>query len=216
MNSIMDIKQLRDWGCLDNSCLQDHFCSLWRFPWWGYMWERFAVTPCILSWESDRGHEHEWALFRATIKIIFVVYEGFHGEDTCERGLRVKPCILSWESDRGHEHEWALFRATIKIIFVVFAGFHGEDTMWAEVCGYNHVFFLERVIVGMSMSWALFWAQDSFLLLAIKPYNVESLSKIIISRSVFPKRVMIYRVAHKKRNSRYSQFQDFAKWSIEL
>ena len=38
--------------------------SLWMFPWWGYMRERFAVTPCILSWESDEG-----ALFRATITL---------------------------------------------------------------------------------------------------------------------------------------------------
>ena len=28
-------------------------CSRWRFPWRGYMRERFVVTPCILSWESD-------------------------------------------------------------------------------------------------------------------------------------------------------------------
>ena len=30
-----------------------------------------------------------------------VVFEGFYGEDTCERGFALTKCILSWESSGG-------------------------------------------------------------------------------------------------------------------
>ena len=33
----------------------------------------------------------------------FVVFEGFHGEDRCERVFAVTPKILSWERDGGPE-----------------------------------------------------------------------------------------------------------------
>ena len=75
-------------------------------------------------------------LFRFPLfEFLFVVFEGFHGEDTCERGLRLHHVFFLErvmvalkrahsfsmfrrrlvQTYRNVEHEWALFRATITL-----------------------------------------------------------------------------------------------------
>ena len=49
-----------------------------------------------------------------------VVFEGFHGEDTCERGLRLHTCILSWESDGGPEKGPLVLDCFEKFVLIVF------------------------------------------------------------------------------------------------
>ena len=45
----------------------------------------------------------EWNCIDKLTSQLNVVFEGFHGEDVCERRFAVTPCILSWESDGGPE-----------------------------------------------------------------------------------------------------------------
>ena len=68
---------------------------------WNYLLNEIRfMCWCTLAMFSQREKE-ERNLFDYLRYKILVVFEGFRGEDECEREFTVTPCILSWESDGG-------------------------------------------------------------------------------------------------------------------
>ena len=58
-----------------------------------------------------------------------VVFEGVHGEDTCERGLRLDHVYSSWESDEGPEKGPLMFNVSISL-YLSSSGWVIYDASW--------------------------------------------------------------------------------------